>query len=60
VIPLAVAGTVVGGPWDGLQMVTKGGLVGGADAALLCLEHLRLTAEAHRRQVRSAQSRRTY
>ena len=43
VVPLAVAGTVVGGPWDGLPVVTKGGLVGDADTTVACLDHLRRT-----------------
>lgn len=31
VAPLCGAGRVVGGAWDGVQLVTKGGLVGGPD-----------------------------
>lgn len=57
VMPLAVAGGIVGGPWDGLPMVTKGGLVGDASAAVTCLDHLRASADRHRRQVAAAQSR---
>jgi uncharacterized protein YgbK (DUF1537 family) len=57
VVPLAVSGTVVGGPWDGLPVVTKGGLVGDADAAVACVDHLRRTADLRRRQVTSAESR---
>lgn len=57
VMPLAVAGGIVGGPWDGLPMVTKGGLVGDASAAIVCLDHLRASADRHRRQVAAAQSR---
>jgi uncharacterized protein YgbK (DUF1537 family) len=41
VLPLAVYGAVVGGPWVGLPLVTKGGLVGGDDAIVDCLAHLR-------------------
>ena len=41
VLPLAIAGHLVGGPHDGLLFATKGGLIGGPDAALACLEHLR-------------------
>ncbi|WP_189307041.1 four-carbon acid sugar kinase family protein [Streptomyces albospinus] len=41
VLPLAVAGHLVGGPHDGLLFATKGGLIGGPDAARDCLEHLR-------------------
>jgi uncharacterized protein YgbK (DUF1537 family) len=58
VVPLAVAGSVVGGPWDGLNVVTKGGLVGDADTTVACLDHLRRTAEMRRRQVRSVEPRR--
>ncbi|MET7765979.1 four-carbon acid sugar kinase family protein [Streptomyces sp. NPDC005393] len=41
VMPLAVAGHLVGGPHDGLLFATKGGLIGGPDATATCLEHLR-------------------
>lgn len=57
VVPLAVAGTVVGGPWDGLHVVTKGGLIGDADTAVLCTEHLRRAVERDRRHVTSAEPR---
>jgi uncharacterized protein YgbK (DUF1537 family) len=57
VVPLAVAGTIVGGPWDGLQIVTKGGLVGDAGTTVACLDHLRRNADVHRRQVATAESR---
>lgn len=40
VLPLAVAGVVQGGRWDGLPIVTKGGMVGGDDAILLSFENL--------------------
>ncbi|WP_148572600.1 four-carbon acid sugar kinase family protein [Nocardioides caldifontis] len=60
VVPLAVAGSVVGGPWDGLQIVTKGGLVGDAGTTVACLDQLRTNADVHRRQVTSAQSRTPY
>lgn len=60
VVPLAVAGSVVGGPWDGLQIVTKGGLVGHAGTTVACVDHLRRNAEVHRRQVSSAESRAPY
>jgi uncharacterized protein YgbK (DUF1537 family) len=59
VVPLAVSGTVVGGPWDGLQIVTKGGLVGDARAAVECLDRLRSYADTQRRQVSSAEPRST-
>lgn len=57
VVPLAVAGSVVGGPWDGLNVVTKGGLVGDAGTTIACLDHLRAAAELRRRQVASFESR---
>lgn len=60
VVPLAVAGTLVGGPWDGLQIVTKGGLVGDAGTTVRCVDHLRRNADVHRRQVASAESRTPY
>ncbi|HET7533892.1 MAG TPA: four-carbon acid sugar kinase family protein [Nocardioidaceae bacterium] len=60
VVPLAVAGSIVGGPWDGLPIVTKGGLVGDAGTTVACIDHLRRDAEAHRRQVSSAESRAPY
>lgn len=40
VLPLAVAGRLVGGPHDDLPFATKGGLIGGADGAVACVEHL--------------------
>ena len=56
VVPLAVAGTLVGGPWDGLHMATKGGLVGGVTTTVACVDHLRRTTEVARRSVASAQT----
>ncbi|TDC74629.1 four-carbon acid sugar kinase family protein, partial [Streptomyces hainanensis] len=53
-VPLAVAGTFVGGPWNGLPVVTKGGLVGDASTTATCVTHLRKMAAAARRQVRAA------
>lgn len=41
VVPLAVAGRLAGGPHAGLPIVTKGGLVGDALAAVACLDDLR-------------------
>lgn len=38
--PLAVRGVVVGGAWSGLPIVTKGGLVGGEETLLNCVEQL--------------------
>ncbi len=58
VVPLAVAGTVVGGPWDGLPIVTKGGLVGDAGTMVACLDHLRADAHLRRRQVATGASAR--
>ncbi|MGZ5400105.1 MAG: four-carbon acid sugar kinase family protein [Nocardioides sp.] len=60
VVPLAVAGSLVGGPWDGLPVVTKGGLVGDAGTTVACIDHLRRNADVHRRQVTSAESRNPY
>ena len=40
VLPLAVAGRIVGGPHDGVALVTKGGLIGEDDAALVCVTRL--------------------
>ena len=40
VIPLAVNGALVGGPWAGTPVVTKGGLVGDERAAVTCIEAL--------------------
>jgi uncharacterized protein YgbK (DUF1537 family) len=40
VLPLAVAGRLVGGPHEGLPFATKGGLIGDRAAAVACLEHL--------------------
>ena len=54
VVPLAVAGEVVGGPWDGLPIATKGGLVGGPEAAVRCLDHLARAAAQRARWVRTA------
>lgn len=51
VLPLAVAGWLVGGPHDGLPVVTKGGLIGDETAAIMCLEHLRSRMRARRRTV---------
>lgn len=40
VMPLAVSGRLLGGQHPGLPIVTKGGLVGGPDAALTCVGHI--------------------
>ena len=58
--PLAVAGTLVGGPWDGLPIVTKGGLVGDPSTTIACIDHLRRNADAHRRQVTAGEPRQPY
>ncbi|MGW3008107.1 four-carbon acid sugar kinase family protein [Streptomyces sp. NPDC001219] len=47
VLPLAIAGHLVGGAHDGLPFATKGGLIGGPDAARACLEHLRAVCTRH-------------
>ncbi|QYJ03183.1 hypothetical protein KUV85_12660 [Nocardioides panacisoli] len=60
VAPLAVAGTLVGGPWSGLPVVTKGGLVGDDDTAVACLAFLERTAAAIRRNVQPARPRPTH
>jgi len=53
-VPLAVAGTLVGGPFAGLPVVTKGGLVGDPGTTSACVTHLRRMAAAARRQVPAA------
>lgn len=40
VLPLAVCGALVGGPYEGLGFATKGGLIGEEDAAVRCVEAL--------------------
>jgi uncharacterized protein YgbK (DUF1537 family) len=40
--PLAVAGRLAGGPYDGLPFAAKGGLIGDPLAAVDCVEHLRM------------------
>lgn len=40
VLPPAVAGRLSGGPHAGLPFATKGGSIGGRDAAVPCPEHL--------------------
>ncbi|GAA1477187.1 four-carbon acid sugar kinase family protein [Nocardioides aestuarii] len=57
VVPLAVAGNLVGGPWSGLPVVTKGGLVGDDDTAVACLAFLEQSAQARRRHVPPARTR---
>ncbi len=57
VVPLAVGGSLVGGPWSGLPVVTKGGLIGDDETAVACLAFLERAAEAARRHVQPARSR---
>ncbi|RBM20804.1 four-carbon acid sugar kinase family protein [Streptomyces sp. PT12] len=57
-VPLAVAGTAVGGPWAGLPVVTKGGLVGDPATTVACLDHLARMATAAHRRVPAAQATR--
>lgn len=56
VIPLAVAGEIVSGPYAGLPMVTKGGLIGDTETTVLCLDRLTEMAQVRRRAVRAAPS----
>lgn len=44
--PLVVAGRVIGGPWDRLPVVTKGGLVGDDNAITASIGHLHGMHEA--------------
>ncbi len=53
VIPMAVYGSLSGGPLDGTPVVTKGGLVGDEMTALECLGKLRRTVQARLHQVHS-------
>ncbi|SMX67608.1 MULTISPECIES: four-carbon acid sugar kinase family protein [unclassified Brevibacterium] len=48
IVPLAVAGRIVGGVATGLPIVTKGGLIGDAGTGLLCLGHLMQSSESGR------------
>lgn len=52
--PLAVAGEIVDGPWAGMPIVTKGGLVGTGDTAVGCIDHLARAAAARTRRVHTA------
>lgn len=54
VIPLAVMGEVVGGPWAGLSIVTKGGLIGDSDTAIACIDELGRAAAQRKQWVRAA------
>ena len=44
--PLVVAGRIIGGPWDRLPVVTKGGLVGDTNAITASVGHLHGMHEA--------------
>ena len=50
VAPLAVAGRLVGGPFNGLPVATKGGLIGGPLAAVACVELLKRKLEGATRE----------
>lgn len=54
VIPLAVSGEVVGGPFAGLSIITKGGLIGGPNTAVECIDELSQTAQQRSKWVRTA------
>jgi uncharacterized protein YgbK (DUF1537 family) len=41
VLPLASYGEIIGGDQEGLKIVTKGGMVGDADAIVLCVRYLK-------------------
>lgn len=47
VLPLAVAGRLLGGLHPGLHVVTKGGLVGGPDAAVRCVNQILKEVQNH-------------
>ncbi|MFC4563355.1 four-carbon acid sugar kinase family protein [Nocardiopsis mangrovi] len=49
VVPLAVHGRLVGGPLDGIPVVTKGGLIGDDTTLLDCLGKLRRAVHARTR-----------
>jgi uncharacterized protein YgbK (DUF1537 family) len=40
ILPLAAYGEIIGGAHNGLKVVTKGGMVGGADAIVSCVRYL--------------------
>lgn len=40
VIPLAAYGRIIGGKYNNIPLITKGGLVGGEDAISICIEYL--------------------
>jgi len=45
VYPLTVYGTIVGGKFEGLPLVTKGGLIGTEDTLKLCVDYLKRASE---------------
>jgi uncharacterized protein YgbK (DUF1537 family) len=47
ILPLAVAGRLLGGIHPDLYVVTKGGLVGGPDAAVRCVNHILKEVQHH-------------
>ncbi|GAB3210455.1 four-carbon acid sugar kinase family protein [Marinactinospora thermotolerans] len=53
VVPLAVHGTLSGGPLDGIPIVTKGGLIGDDTTILECFAKLRRAVQTRLRNVRS-------
>ncbi|GAA3753529.1 uncharacterized protein YgbK (DUF1537 family) [Spinactinospora alkalitolerans] len=53
VVPLAVYGTLSGGPLDGTPVVTKGGLVGDDGTILECFGKLRRAVQTRLRNVRA-------
>jgi len=54
VVPLAVAGEIVGGPWRGMPIVTKGGLVGTSGTTVDCIDRLTRAAATRTRRVQTA------
>lgn len=48
VLPLAAYGEIIGGSHDGLKVVTKGGMVGDADAIVSCIRYLTEKISAQR------------
>jgi uncharacterized protein YgbK (DUF1537 family) len=40
IVPLGSFGHLIGGPFEGLSVITKGGMVGDKDALVTCVDHL--------------------
>lgn len=40
ILPLAVAGKIIGGPFNGLNIATKGGMIGDESGILKCIDYL--------------------